>query len=198
LKKIAFITPKDAEFGFGLAGMSQYVAAEEDAEDTLEKIMSDPDTGLVIIDYKSGKLPETLDKEVKAGFRLQPLLYRWLARQSQAGAPRSVGFSYVFFGHTPLEERAVSDEDVGAAEVWLSSVFLPVLSEGRFIPISNEALETLGFEKLDTCQFCECSSLCRRFERRAPRRFAQLASELAPQRLERLEANGRAGKGRRN
>ncbi|MFI5294801.1 MAG: V-type ATP synthase subunit F [Thermodesulfovibrionales bacterium] len=52
MKKIAFITPKDAEFGFGLAGMSQYVAAEEDAEDTMAKIISDPDTGLVIIDER--------------------------------------------------------------------------------------------------------------------------------------------------
>ena len=32
--------------------MSQYVAAEEDAEDTMAKIISDPDTGLVIIDER--------------------------------------------------------------------------------------------------------------------------------------------------
>lgn len=52
MKKIAFITTEDAEFGFGLAGMTQYVAGQKDAEDLLEKIMSEPDTGLVIIDER--------------------------------------------------------------------------------------------------------------------------------------------------
>lgn len=52
MKKIAFITPEDAEFGFGLAGMSQYVTRQEDAEDLLEKIMSGPDAGLVVIDER--------------------------------------------------------------------------------------------------------------------------------------------------
>lgn len=52
MRKIEFITPMDAEFGFGLAGMSQYAARQEDAEDLLEKIMSGPDAGLVIIDER--------------------------------------------------------------------------------------------------------------------------------------------------
>ncbi len=52
MKKIAFITPEDAEFGFGLAGMSQYVVGPKDVEDLLERIMSEADTGLVIIDER--------------------------------------------------------------------------------------------------------------------------------------------------
>jgi len=52
MKKIAFITPEDSEFGFGLAGMPQYVARQEDAEEVLKKIVSETDTGLVIIDER--------------------------------------------------------------------------------------------------------------------------------------------------
>jgi vacuolar-type H+-ATPase subunit F/Vma7 len=52
LKKIAFVTPVDAEYGFGLAGMSQYSAAPEGTEEILKKIMAEPDTGLIIIDER--------------------------------------------------------------------------------------------------------------------------------------------------
>ena len=52
MKKIVFITQGDAEFGFGLAGMSQYIAGQEEAEDRLKEIMSEPDTGLIIIDER--------------------------------------------------------------------------------------------------------------------------------------------------
>jgi len=52
LKKIAFITPQDAEYGFSLAGISQYIAGKEDAEAKLEKIMSEPDIGLIILDER--------------------------------------------------------------------------------------------------------------------------------------------------
>ena len=69
MKKIAFITPEDAEFGFGLAGMSQYVARPEDTEDLLEKIMSEPDTGLVIIDER---MTRGMDDE-----RMREIEKRW-------------------------------------------------------------------------------------------------------------------------
>jgi len=52
LKKIAFITPLDAEFGFRLAGISQHITGQEDAEETLRKIMSEPDIGLIILDER--------------------------------------------------------------------------------------------------------------------------------------------------
>ncbi len=52
MKKIAFLTPADAEFGFGLAGVSQYIAEQEDAEDGLEKIISQADAGLIVIDER--------------------------------------------------------------------------------------------------------------------------------------------------
>ncbi len=52
MKKIAFITPADAECGFGLAGIPQYSDGPEGAEEIMQKIMAEPDTGLVIIDER--------------------------------------------------------------------------------------------------------------------------------------------------
>jgi len=52
LKKISFITPPEAEYAFGLTGMSQYSAGPENAEEVLGKIMAEPDTGLIIIDER--------------------------------------------------------------------------------------------------------------------------------------------------
>jgi vacuolar-type H+-ATPase subunit F/Vma7 len=52
LKKVAFITPEDARFGFGLAGMPQYIAGQEEAEVRLKEIMAESETGLIIIDER--------------------------------------------------------------------------------------------------------------------------------------------------
>ncbi len=52
MKKVAFITPADAECGFSLAGIAEYSAEPEDAEEMLIEIMADPDTGLIIIDER--------------------------------------------------------------------------------------------------------------------------------------------------
>ena len=52
MKKTIFITPMDAEYGFGLAGISHYTATAEDAEAMLGKTMAEPDTGLIIIDER--------------------------------------------------------------------------------------------------------------------------------------------------
>ncbi len=71
MKKIAFITHEDAEFGFGLAGMPQYIARQEDAAELLEKIMSGPDAGLVIIDER---MTRGIDDE-----RIREIEERWRA-----------------------------------------------------------------------------------------------------------------------
>jgi V/A-type H+-transporting ATPase subunit F len=52
MKKIAFITPKDTEFGFLLAGVDQFVTVKEDFISVLKSILPDPDTVLVIIDER--------------------------------------------------------------------------------------------------------------------------------------------------
>ncbi len=43
----------DAEYGFGLAGIPQYTAEPENAEETMQKIMAWPDIRLIIIDERT-------------------------------------------------------------------------------------------------------------------------------------------------
>lgn len=52
MKKIVFLTPPEAEHGFKLTGVAQYVSREENAENALLNIIREPDTGLVIIDER--------------------------------------------------------------------------------------------------------------------------------------------------
>ncbi len=69
MKKIAFITPPDATYGFALTGITQYSAGPGEAEDRLRETMGDPDAGLVIID-------ERLMKDVPEE-KLRELEHRW-------------------------------------------------------------------------------------------------------------------------
>lgn len=52
MKKIVFITPPDAEYGFKLTGLGHYGCSEEEVESTLRTVTSDPGTGLVIVDER--------------------------------------------------------------------------------------------------------------------------------------------------
>ena len=52
MKKIVFITPGDAEFGFKLTGSDQLIADEENLITILKNAIIKPDTGLVIIDER--------------------------------------------------------------------------------------------------------------------------------------------------
>jgi vacuolar-type H+-ATPase subunit F/Vma7 len=52
MKKIAFITPPDASYGFGLSGVPQQTVKADEMEDTLQRMMAEPGNGLVIIDER--------------------------------------------------------------------------------------------------------------------------------------------------
>lgn len=52
MKKIFFLTAPDSEYGFSLAGVTQYVTDEKDVEDQLKKLLSRQDTGLVVMDER--------------------------------------------------------------------------------------------------------------------------------------------------
>ena len=52
MKKIAFITPHDVDYGFSLTGVPQYAVEAPEFDQTLKKIMADPGNGLVIIDER--------------------------------------------------------------------------------------------------------------------------------------------------
>ncbi|MGD1074835.1 MAG: V-type ATP synthase subunit F [Thermodesulfovibrionales bacterium] len=69
MKKIAFITPSDATYGFGLAGIPQFVGEAINAETMLKRAMTEPDNGLVIIDERmiAGVAEEDL-RELEQGW----------------------------------------------------------------------------------------------------------------------------------
>jgi V/A-type H+-transporting ATPase subunit F len=52
MKKIAFMTPADAEYGFRLSGVPQHIAESSEAEEALKQTMAEPDNGLVIVDER--------------------------------------------------------------------------------------------------------------------------------------------------
>ena len=69
MKKIAFITPPDAEYGFSLGGVSQHAVQVRDAEETLKMVFAEPDSGLVIIDERLLKgMPEERLRELEHGW----------------------------------------------------------------------------------------------------------------------------------
>jgi V/A-type H+-transporting ATPase subunit F len=58
MKKIAIITPPDVTFGFRLTGAEHSVASNNDVLQQLQRILSEPDIGLVILDERlTQKIP---------------------------------------------------------------------------------------------------------------------------------------------
>lgn len=77
MKKIAFITPPDAAYGFGLSGVPQVAAKPAVAEEELVKIMREQSNGLAIIEERMLKdIPEErlqdLEKEWRGIFLVLP------------------------------------------------------------------------------------------------------------------------------
>ena len=52
VKKIAFITPLDVQYGFSLTGIPQHAVDSSALEETLKKVTDEPDNGLVVIDER--------------------------------------------------------------------------------------------------------------------------------------------------
>lgn len=70
MKKIVFMTPSDAEYGFKLTGLRHYVCADEDVEGTLRNITAEPVTGLVIIDERLlQNIEEEKLKEIESSWK---------------------------------------------------------------------------------------------------------------------------------
>jgi vacuolar-type H+-ATPase subunit F/Vma7 len=69
MKKIAFITPSDASYGFSLSGVPQYAVKAVDAEVTLKRTMTETGTGLIIIDERLLQgMPEERLRELEHGW----------------------------------------------------------------------------------------------------------------------------------
>jgi vacuolar-type H+-ATPase subunit F/Vma7 len=52
MKKISFLTPSDAEFGFSLSGVPQKTAEAAEAENVLTQTMAEPVVGLAVVDER--------------------------------------------------------------------------------------------------------------------------------------------------
>jgi vacuolar-type H+-ATPase subunit F/Vma7 len=70
MKKVAFITPSDALYGFSLTGISQIVGEAGDTEDLITKTKAGQDVGLIIIDERmlNGMTEERL-REMEQAWR---------------------------------------------------------------------------------------------------------------------------------
>lgn len=68
MKKMVFITLPDARYGFGLAGVTQLVAAQDGAGVLLKETIARPGIGLVVLDERLIKSigEETLQEIEKA------------------------------------------------------------------------------------------------------------------------------------
>ena len=62
MKKIVFITTRDAEYGFSLAGITHLAIEPRETAEALDRVMAEPDNGLVIIDERlvKGEVEERL------------------------------------------------------------------------------------------------------------------------------------------
>lgn len=75
MKKIAFITPRDVEYGFKLTGISQFLADASEAADVLKKAMEDTENGLAIIDERL--ITASRDGGGLSEERLRELEHQW-------------------------------------------------------------------------------------------------------------------------
>ncbi|RJQ47042.1 MAG: ATPase [Nitrospiraceae bacterium] len=70
MKKIIFITPRDAEYGFSLAGVEHHAVDDKDARQVLQKMISDADAGVVAVDERLLKdYPWEKLKELESSFQ---------------------------------------------------------------------------------------------------------------------------------
>ena len=98
MKKVVFITPPDAEYGFKLTGLSHYTCTDEDVEDTLRNITAEPGTGLLIVDER---LLKNIEEE-----RLQEMERSWKGILVVMPSPEERGVEVEDYA-TRLIQRAI-------------------------------------------------------------------------------------------
>lgn len=82
MKKMVFMTPRDVEFGFQLAGVTHYPVEEAELEETLGRLLSE-ETGLVVIDER---LLKGMEEQ-----RLRDMEKRWFGLLLVLPAPEKPG-----------------------------------------------------------------------------------------------------------
>ncbi|BCR04728.1 hypothetical protein DESUT3_17970 [Desulfuromonas versatilis] len=69
MKRIVFLTPADARYGFSLAGVTQLTLEPEEVDRALGEMVQQPETGVVVIDERL--VPAIPEK------KLQEIEKRW-------------------------------------------------------------------------------------------------------------------------
>lgn len=68
-KKLVFLTPQDAKYGFGLAGAIHYEISVDELELTLDKLVTDEDIGIIVVDERLiKKIADDRIKELEEKF----------------------------------------------------------------------------------------------------------------------------------
>lgn len=75
MKKIAVITPPDAKYGFSLSGVPHYAVEPFELENTLAKVMGDPENGLAVVDERF--VAENREAEGLSEDRLREIEQGW-------------------------------------------------------------------------------------------------------------------------
>ena len=83
MKRVVFVTPPDARYGFSLCGSVQMVAMPGEAEALVRSSLADPESGVVVVDERL--LPEIGDE------RFRELERRWFGILVVLPAPESGG-----------------------------------------------------------------------------------------------------------
>ena len=83
MKKIVFITPHDARYGFSLSDVTQFIVAPNEAEATVQQAMTDPECGVVVIDER---LLSGINEE-----RFREMEKRWFGLLIVLPAPEKAG-----------------------------------------------------------------------------------------------------------
>ena len=83
MKKIVFITPHDARYGFSLSDVTQFIVAPNEAETAVRQAMTDPACGVVVIDER---LLPGINEE-----RFREMEKRWFGLLIVLPAPEKAG-----------------------------------------------------------------------------------------------------------
>lgn len=83
MKRVLFVTPPDARYGFSLGGTVQMVALPGEAEAIVRAALDDPENGVVVVDERL--LPDIGDE------RFRELERRWFGILVVLPAPEAAG-----------------------------------------------------------------------------------------------------------
>lgn len=105
----------------------------------LDRLDRDPNGDLVIVDYKTGKVPQD---QYKASATLPAKIYAYLCREALGETPKQIRLLYVQFGKTLTID--VTDDDIDYAEKRVREAWEKIMGwfdAGYFPPQANNLCE---------------------------------------------------------